>query len=48
MLFTHFYLMQRKKWKPGLHLQQEYILALNSQRFCQQIDKNILFGKMNC
>ena len=48
-LFTHFYLMQGKKWKPDLSLQQaENILALNSQLSCQQIDKKTPFGKMNC
>ena len=41
--------MQEKKKKPGLYLQQaDNILALNAQLSCQQIDKKILFGKMNC
>ena len=50
MLFTHFYLMQGKKWKPVLHLQQAgNILTLNPQLFCQQIvKKKAPFGKMNC
>ena len=49
MLLTHFYFVQEKKWKPGLYLQQEEnILVLNLQPFCQQIDKKGPFGKMNC
>ena len=38
VLFTHFYLMKRKKniQKPGLYIQQsENILAVNLQLFCQ-------------
>ena len=42
MLFTHFYLVQGKKEKPGLCLQQAgNTLALNPLS-CQQIDKNTL------
>ena len=49
MLLTHFYLMEGKKKKPGLYLQQAgNTLALNSQLFCQEIDKKTPFGKMNC
>ena len=50
MSFTHFYLMQGKKWKPGLYLQQvDNILELHPQLFYQEIDKkNLPFGKMNC
>ena len=40
MLFTQFYLIQEKKYKPGLCLQQaDNIVALDSQLFSQQTDK---------
>ena len=50
MMFTHFYLLQGKKQKSGLYLQQaENILTFNRQLFCQQIDKRkLLTSKMNC
>ena len=49
MLFTKFYLMQGKKQKPGLYLQEAgNTLALNSYFFCQKIDKETPFGKMKC
>ena len=52
MLFTQFFLMQGKKWKPGgciSSLQQaENISALNLQVFCQQISKETPFVKMIC
>ena len=41
--------MEGKKWKPGLYLQEAVnTLALNRQLLCQQIDKKIPFGKVNC
>ena len=44
MLFTHFYHLQGKKYKPGLYLQQAGTLPLNPKLFCQQIDqKNTLW-----
>ena len=52
MLFTHLYLMQGEKQKPGLHHQQaENILVLNPQLFCLPTNsqKNYtLAGEMNC
>ena len=49
-LFTHFYLVVAKNpEKPISHIQKEKnILALNPQLFCQQIDKTIPTGRMNC
>ena len=50
MLFTHFYLVVAKNLEtPISHIQKEKnILALNPQLFCQQIDKTIPTGRMNC
>ena len=43
MLFTHFYLMQGKKMKLVLYLQQaENILALKPNIFCQEINKKAI------
>ena len=49
MLFTHFNFMQGKKLETFFYLQQaDNILTLNLQLFCQQTERNLSTGKMNC
>ena len=46
MLFTYFYFMQGKKWKPGLYLQQKE--NIKPTTFLSTNWQKTPLGKMNC